>query len=131
MPSTLSRSSKSRQAKPPIKRVKPWKAPGADGLPSAVWKEVWPVLQKQILALFTALVKLGAVPTSFKTTRILPLGKPDKLDYTIPKAYRPISLLSTLGKILELVIARRLSYWAETSGLLPTNQFGARPSMFM
>ena len=68
---------------------------------------------------------MGAVPTPFKTAHILPLRKPDKPDYTIPKAYRPISLLFTLGKILELVIARRLSYWAETRGLLPTNQFGA------
>ena len=31
------------------------------------------------------------------------------------------------GKILELVIARRLSFWAETRGLLPTKQFGTRP----
>jgi hypothetical protein len=34
-----------------------------------------------------------------------PLKKPNKSDYTVAKSLRPISLLSTLGKALELVIA--------------------------
>lgn len=42
------------------------------------------------------------------------------------KAWRPISLLPTLGKVLESVVAERLLYVAETHGLLPTNHFGAR-----
>ena len=55
------------------------------------------------------------------------LKKPGKPDYSAPGAYRPISLLNTLGKILEAVIARRLSFWAETYKLLPDTQFGGRP----
>jgi hypothetical protein len=35
-------------------------------------------------------------------------------------------LLCTLGKVLESVIAERISYMAEKYGLLPTNHFGAR-----
>ena len=45
----------------------------------------------------------------------------------MPGAYRPISLLNTLGKVLEAVMARRLSYLAEKHGLLPNSQFGGRP----
>ena len=37
-----------------------------------------------------------------------------------------IPCLATLGKILESVIAERISYLVETHGLLPTNHFGAR-----
>lgn len=55
------------------------------------------------------------------------LRKPGKPDYSVPGAYRPISLLNTLGKLLEAVMARRLSYYAETHGLLPNTQFGGRP----
>jgi hypothetical protein len=55
------------------------------------------------------------------------LRKPGKPDYAVPGAYRPISLPNTLGKLLEAVIARRLSYLAEKHGLLPDTQFGGRP----
>jgi len=55
------------------------------------------------------------------------LRKPGKPDYSIPNAYRPISLLNTLGKLLEGVKARRLSFYAEKHGLLPNTQFGGRP----
>ena len=64
--------------------------------------------------------------SQWKHAKIIPLKKPGKDDYTFAKAWRPISLLATLGKILELVIAERISYAAETYGLLPINHFGAR-----
>lgn len=54
------------------------------------------------------------------------MKKPGKEDYTAAKAWRLISLLATLGKILESVIAERISHAVETYGLLPTNHFGAR-----
>ena len=55
------------------------------------------------------------------------LKKLGKLDYSVPGAYRLISLLNTLGKILEVVIVRSLSFWAETYKLLLDTQFGGRP----
>ncbi|XP_044717879.1 endonuclease-reverse transcriptase domain-containing protein [Hirsutella rhossiliensis] len=87
-----------------VMAAKPWKAPGEDGLPAIVWKKLWHVVKH----------------------RIIPLRKPDKGDYTLAKAWRPISLLSTLGKILEAVVAERISYAVEAQGLLPANHFGAR-----
>ena len=42
----------------------------------------------------------------------------------IPGSYRPISLLFTLGKILEAVIAQRLAYLSDTYSLLLYNHFG-------
>jgi len=58
--------------------------------------------------------------------RIIPLRKPGKPDYTIPKAFRPISLLPTISKGLEAVVATRLAFMAEKHNLLPINHFGAR-----
>ena len=37
------------------------------------------------------------------------LQKPGKTDYTTPKSWRPIALLSCLGKGLERLVARRMA----------------------
>jgi exonuclease III len=103
-----------------------WKAPGDDGLPAEVWKQIWPVVKERVLLLFQTSLVEGILPTQWKNAKIIPLKKPGKGDYTKAKAWRPISLLATLGKILEAIVAERISYAVETFGLLPTNHFGAR-----
>jgi hypothetical protein len=106
--------------------AKPWKAPGEDGLPAMVWRQTWPVVKHRVLALFRTSLQEGELPTQWRHAKIIPLKKPRKGDYTAAKAWRPISLLSTLGKVLESVVAERISYAVETFGLLPMNHFGAR-----
>ncbi len=54
------------------------------------------------------------------------LKKPNKPDYSAPKAYRVISLLNYLGKVSERILARRLSYLAKTTCLLHPTQIGGR-----
>jgi hypothetical protein len=109
-----------------VMAAKPWKAPGDDGVPAMVWRRLWPVVKYRVLTLFGASLRDGRVPRQWRRAKIIPLRKPDKGDYTEAKAWRPISLLSTLGKIMEAVIAERISYAVETYGLLPANHFGAR-----
>jgi ribonuclease HI len=110
-----------------LKAAKSSTAPGEDGLPTLVWKNLWKVLKHLITGIFTAAIKLGHHPRRWRGAKIVVLRKPGKPDYSIPRAYRPISLLNTLGKILEAVMARRLSYLAEKHDLLPNTQFGGRP----
>lgn len=103
------------------------KAPGPDGLPMLVWKKVWPGISHFVCQLFNSSVDLAHYPRDWKAATIVVLRKPGRPDYSTPAAYRPISLLNTLGKLLEAVMARRLSYWAEKHDLLPNAQFGGRP----
>lgn len=52
--------------------------------------------------------------------------KPQKDDYTKLKAYRPIALLNTLGKLLEKVAAEKITKAAEEYRILPETQMGGR-----
>ncbi|KJZ71557.1 hypothetical protein HIM_09026 [Hirsutella minnesotensis 3608] len=108
-----------------VMAAKQWKAPGEDGLPTIVWKKLWHVVKYRVLALFDASLREGVVPHQWRIAKIIPLKKPGKEDYTLAKAWRPISLLSTLGKILEVVVAERISYAVESHGLLTANHFDA------
>jgi ribonuclease HI len=109
-----------------IFKSNPWKAPGADGIPAMVWRQVWPVASKWIYHIFKCSLQEGVIPQQWRNARIIPLRKLGKPDYTVAKAYRPISLLSTLGKALEALVAERISYMVEKESLLPPNHFGAR-----
>jgi hypothetical protein len=107
-------------------KTKPWKAAGEDGLPAGVWRQVWPAVSESVRRLFQTSLDTGVIPKQWKVAKIIPLKEPNKDDYTLAKAWRPISLLSTLGKLLEAVVAERISFAVETYGLLPANHFGAR-----
>jgi len=56
----------------------------------------------------------------------MPLQKLKWGDYTVVNNYRPISLLLTLGKALELLMVERIAYLVEKHSLLPKTHFGAR-----
>jgi hypothetical protein len=109
-----------------LMKTKPWKAAGEDGLPAGVWRQVWPAVRESVRCLFQTSLDSGILPRQWKIAKIVPLKKPNKEDYTRVKAWRPISLLSTLGKLLEAVTAERISFAVEMHGLLPANHFGAR-----
>ena len=53
------------------------------------------------------------------------IPKPNK-DASIAKNYRPISLLSCIGKLFERLLAGRMSKYLEKNGLFFKNQSGYR-----
>jgi hypothetical protein len=61
----------------------------------------------------------------WKQARVVDIHKPRKPP-SDPGAYRPISLLSTISKILERLVAKRLSRQAIGGGIIPPEQFGFR-----
>lgn len=109
-----------------LRRVASKKAPGPDQIPNSILKAASLWLVPRLAPIFTAALRLGYHPHEWKRAVTLILRKPNKADYTSTKAYRPIALLNTMGKLLEIVIARRLTELAETNRLLPETQMGAR-----
>jgi Reverse transcriptase (RNA-dependent DNA polymerase) len=102
------------------------KAPGPDQIPNRVLKSAEEWLTPHLYKVFNATVRIGYHPKAWKAAITLALRKPNKEDYTLVGAYRPIALLNTMGKILELVMSRKLSLLAESNGNLPETQMGAR-----
>ena len=51
---------------------------------------------------------LGVLPQAFKLDPKIMLPKPGKSNYNTVRSYRPITLESVIGKIMERVINKRL-----------------------
>ena len=66
----------------------------------------------------------GVFPSVHKTAKEVPVLKKDsKLDYS---NYRPISLLSTIEKILENLMYRRFYIFLNNNNIIYNLQFGVR-----
>lgn len=101
--------------------------PGKDEIPTAVLRLGWPLLKEHVLKLFQACLQTGYHPSCFRTAILAILSKPNKADTSSPRSYRPIALLSVLGKGLERLIAKRMSWIAIKHNILSPQQFGALP----
>lgn len=100
-------------------------SPGADEITASVLRMAWPTLGQRITNLFRQCLSLGIHPRAFKQADVVMLPKSGRRDRTIPKSYRPIALLSCLGKGLERLLARRLAYWALKLEILARDQCSA------
>lgn len=103
------------------------KAPGIDGITVNILRACWDGIKEAVALLYQRCLDLGYHPRTFKRTEIIVLPKPNKRDLSSVRSWRPIALLSCLGKGLERLVARRLSRAALTHGVLSKQQFGALP----
>ena len=79
-----------------------------------------------LVALFIYYLRLRYCLSLFKDSLIVVLRKPSKAIYKEPKLYYPITLLDTLGKVIDTIITRRLVYIAERYLLLPKTYYRGR-----
>ncbi|MCP5019012.1 MAG: hypothetical protein GY938_27595, partial [Ketobacter sp.] len=66
----------------------------------------------------------GEVPEAWKLANVVPIFK--KGDRSISANYRPVSLTSTVGKLLESIIARNIREHLEKYNLIRDSQHGFR-----
>ena len=98
--------------------------PGSSGIGYALLKWAFQARPDRFVTIFNASISLGYHP--WKDALVVIVPKPHKPNYSLPKAYRPISLLECCGKLLEKIIARRILSDAHTYDILPNSQFGSR-----
>ena len=93
-------------------------SPGLDGIEYRVVKGLSSFSNKFLPALFNRMFLVSLFPGSWR----------DSLVVFIPKAgsgkFRPISLTSTLCKLFERLVQRRIEHLAEFGNWIPPNQYG-------
>lgn len=102
------------------------KANGEDHISNELIKVALPAIESELCRLFNACFKLGFFPSNWRKAITIIIRKNGKDNYSDPNSYRPIALLSCLGKILEKVITSRITYWAESTRIIAAGQMGGR-----
>lgn len=69
---------------------------------------------KRIVNLTTQCIRIGYHPRTWKVTKRVVIRKPNKPNYSNPKAYRIICLLNCLGKIVEKVVTSLIAETIDT-----------------
>jgi len=109
-----------------IHKLRPRRAPGPDNIPSEVLKNLNQTNLTSLLEILNGCWRNGEFPKVWKHARIVIIRKAGDRDWTDPSSYRPISLLSVLGKTYERLVATRLIDAWEEDRKLDRYQFGFR-----
>ena len=100
--------------------------PGPDRMS---WRH-WKIIIKndeclsKIINIANACINLGFWPEYFKVSTTVIIPKPNKPSYDNPKAFRPIVLLNTLGKLIEKAIVERIQFLVTSNNFLHPSQLG-------
>ena len=85
-----------------LNQLNPSKAVGPDTISPRVLKNTAKVTAPIMARLYNFSMKTGSFPSLWKTANITPIYK--KGENTIPSNFRPVSLLSIVGKVMERII---------------------------
>jgi hypothetical protein len=110
-----------------IIRSSPNKSCPLDPIPTALLKECLGVLLPHITRIINLSLSTGVVPTSYKVARVIPTLKKTTLDQNQLSNYRPVSNLPFISKVLEKVVAARLTSHLIANNLIESNQSAYKP----
>ena len=109
-----------------VKLWGPGRPPGIVGIAAPMLKHASRKGFCQIYYIFINTIALCYFPDAWKVSKIIPIPKPGK-SCELPTSYRPISLLSILGELLEKCIHEYLTEFLAKNRIIVVQQFGFRP----
>lgn len=110
-----------------IRNLKNTNSSGNDGITNIIIKEIGRFILKPLVFITNLCFQTGTFPLAFKNSLILPIFKSG--EKTVVNNYRPISLTSNLGKIIEKCIKVRLTNFFDKFKILADNQYGFRTNV--
>ncbi|KAF0297157.1 putative RNA-directed DNA polymerase from transposon BS [Amphibalanus amphitrite] len=108
-----------------LSKLKMKKAPGADDVCAEHLKHLGPVAQAALLHVINKSWSSAEVPSVWRRAIIIPIPKVGK-DPQEVTSYRPISLTSHVAKLMERMVAARLTHLLERDNIIPAEQVGFR-----
>ena len=102
-------------------------APGPDKI---LWCHLKSIIQNNdclpnITNITNSCINLRYWPNYFKISTTIVIPKPNKSSYDQPKAFRPIVLLNTLGKLVEKVVTERLQFLVASNECIHPSQLSS------
>ena len=79
----------------------------------------------KIINIANTCINLGHWPKYFKISTTVIIPKPNKTLYNNPNTFCPITLLNTLGKLVEKVITERLQFIVTSNNFIHLSQLGS------
>ena len=108
-----------------LKSLKLGKAAGPDAVNNRILKELALPFSVPLADLFNLSLCKGKVPNIWKEANVTPIFKKD--DPSMISNYRPIALLSTIGKVLEKIVHKNLFNFTRDHEILTSLQSGFIP----
>ena len=105
-----------------IRGLKPQSAPGPDGISPRLLQGLVEEISCTFGLLFSKSMEEGVVPADWRTANVTPIFK--KGSRAEPGNYRPVSLTSIPGKIMEKVIKEEIEQHLDRHSLLQKSQHG-------
>ena len=102
------------------------KATGPDGIGPRLLKEAAPSIYKSLTKLFKLSLQKKRFPSEWKLANVTPIYK--KGNESLCNNYRPISLLSCVGKVMEKIVFKHVFNFFRDNFVISANQSGFMPS---
>ena len=107
-----------------VKNLASKNSAGHDGISNSCLKQIIPDIVKPLTHIFNLSLCSGVVPQKMKLAKVVPIFK--KGDALLVNNYRPISLLTSLSKILEKLVYSRTIKFLLDKNVFSDSQFGFR-----
>ena len=108
-----------------VKNLKNKTSYGADAVSNNLLKKVIFIICQPLRKLINISLETGYVPPQMTLSKVIPIFKSgDKSQFT---NYRPISIISSIGKLIEKVVYNQLEGFLDANSTLSSHQYGFRP----
>ena len=108
-----------------IASLPPKRSSGSDNISNVLLKDLAPILCEPLCIITNQSMHTGIFPDLMKLAEVVPLYKNKSRESETN--YRPISLLTTMSKVVEKVVYERVYQFLVKTGQLCETQYGFRP----